>query len=66
MFTRPSLFDYTATAGELTASSSALFERMQSGAITVEIGQRFPLAQAADAHRAIESRQTTGSTILLP
>lgn len=66
MFTRPSLFDYITTAGELTASSSALFERMQSGAITVEIGQRFPLAQAADAHRAIESRQTTGSTILLP
>lgn len=66
MFTRPSLFDYTATADELAASSSALFERMRSGAIAVEIGQRFPLAEAADAHRTLESRQTTGSTVLLP
>ena len=37
-----------------------------SGAVPVEIGARFPLAEAAEAHRALEARQTTGSTLLIP
>ena len=64
--TRPTLFDYIATTDELDASAAALFEQLASGAVRVEIGARWPLEQAADAHRALEARQTTGSTILIP
>ena len=64
--TRPSLADYCATPDELQASASRLFEMMQSGAITVQIGARYPLREAAEAHRALEARETTGSTILVP
>ena len=64
--TRPTLFDYAATRPELEAMSAELFEMVASGKIEVEVRQRFALAQAADAHRALESRGTTGSTILLP
>jgi NADPH2:quinone reductase len=46
--------------------ASELFGMVQSGKIKVEIPQTFPLAQAADAHRALQGRQTTGSTVLLP
>jgi NADPH:quinone reductase len=62
--TRPTLFDYTATRAELDTASNALFDVVRSGAVRIEIGQRFPLAQAAAAHRALEARQTTGSTVL--
>jgi NADPH2:quinone reductase len=61
--TRPTLFHYVATRAELLASSSALFLAVQQG-VKIEIGQRFPLAEAADAHRALESRGTIGSTLL--
>jgi NADPH2:quinone reductase len=64
--TRPTLFDYCATPEEMRAAATRLFELMLSGAIKMRIGARFPLAEAADAHRALEARQTTGSTVLVP
>jgi NADPH2:quinone reductase len=64
--TRPKLGDYTATPETLAASAKKLFDRIASGVLEVKIGQTFALADAADAHRALESRATTGSTILLP
>jgi len=64
--TRPTLADYCATPDEMRASAGRLFELMLSGKLDVRIGQRFPLAEAAEAHRAIESRATTGSALLLP
>lgn len=64
--TRPTLFDYIATAQELAHTADRLFDRMQRGVVTATIGQRFALADAAEAHRALEARQTTGATVLLP
>lgn len=64
--TRPTLFDYVATPDSMRASAARLFAMIESGAVTIKIGSRFPLAEAAEAHRALEARQTTGSTILLP
>lgn len=65
-FTRPTLFDYVADAESLTAAARRLFDAISSGNVTVEIGQRFALEDVADAHRALEGRETTGSTVLLP
>lgn len=62
--TRPSLFDYIGTAEALQSTAAAVFEVVQQGALKVQIGQRLPLADAAAAHRALESRQSTGSTVL--
>ena len=62
--TRPTLFDYVATREELEASAASLFDAVRSGKVKIDIGQRFPLSNAADAHRALEARQTTGSTVL--
>ena len=62
--TRPTLYDYIATRHELEAASEALFAMVGSGQVRMEIGQRFALADAAAAHRALEARQTTGSTVL--
>ena len=64
--TRPTLMDYTATREELLASSAALFDVVRRKAVRVTVGQEFPLDGAADAHRALESRGTVGSTILIP
>jgi NADPH:quinone reductase len=64
--TRPTLFHYVATRPELLASANALFDVLRSGAVRVRVGQRFPLADAADAHRALEARATTGSVVLVP
>ena len=64
--TRPRLGDYIATRAELEASSGALFERILSGAIKVAPSARYPLAEAAVAHRDLEARKTTGSLVLLP
>jgi len=64
--TRPTGVDYFAERPALLAGARALFSAVESGAITVNIGQRYALADAAEAHRALEGRQTTGSTILLP
>ena len=62
--TRPSIAAYTATREELTASAKALFEVIAAGAVRIEINQTFALEAAAEAHRALETRQTTGSTVL--
>ena len=64
--TRPTLVSYTSTRADLEATAQDLFDIVASGDVKIAIGQRFPLAQAADAHRALEARTTTGSTILLP
>ncbi len=64
--TRPTLADYAATPEEMRASAERLFEMMEQGVVKAEIGQRFPLRDAAEAHRALESRATIGSTILIP
>jgi NADPH2:quinone reductase len=64
--TRPTLFDYIATAKDLANTADRLFDRMRRGVVKAVIGQRFALADAADAHRALEARQTTGATILIP
>ena len=64
--TRPTLADYTATPAELTGTAEALFDQMRRGVIAARIGQCFALAQVADAQRALEARETTGSTVLLP
>jgi NADPH:quinone reductase len=62
--TRPTLYNYTATREELQASADALFAMVESGKMKVEVKQRFALRDAAEAHRALEARQTTGSTVL--
>lgn len=62
--TRPTLFDYIATPEELRISAATLFGAVRTGMVKADIGQRFPLSQAAEAHRALESRQTVGSTVL--
>jgi NADPH2:quinone reductase len=64
--TRPTLVNFATDRASLGAMASELFGMVQSGRIRVEIPQTFPLAQAADAHRALQGRQTTGSTVLLP
>jgi NADPH2:quinone reductase len=64
--TRPTLADYSATGEEMAASAARVFELVGNGTIPVTIGARFPLREAADAHRAIEARATTGSTVLFP
>jgi NADPH2:quinone reductase len=64
--TRPTLMTYAAARSDLLESASALFEVVGSGTVKIEINQRFALKDAADAHRALEGRQTTGSTLLLP
>ena len=64
--TRPSLFHYTATRDELEACAGALFEVVASDAVKVEVSHRYPLAEAEQAHRDLESRATTGSVVLVP
>jgi len=64
--TRPTLMTYTAQREDLLRTASELFEVVQSGAVRIEINQRFALREAVEAHRALEGRQTTGSTVLLP
>jgi len=62
--TRPTLFTYIASRDELVESASDLFEMVSSGKVRVEVKQRFPLRDAAEAHRQLEARKTSGSTIL--
>ena len=64
--TRPTMMTYTRTRELLLACTGDLFDVVASGAVKIEIHQRFPLAQAAEAHRALEGRATTGSTLLIP
>jgi NADPH2:quinone reductase len=64
--TRPSLVTYTAKRSDLEATARDLFDVVMSGAVKIEVNQTFPLAEAAAAHIALESRKTTGATVLLP
>jgi NADPH2:quinone reductase len=64
--TRPSLASYTASRADLTASAAELFDVVAKGVVKIEVNQTFPLAEAAAAHAALEGRQTTGSTVLVP
>ncbi|MGB1387276.1 MAG: quinone oxidoreductase family protein [Paracoccaceae bacterium] len=62
--TRPTLFTHIADHAACQDMAAMLFGKMQSGAVKMRIDQRFPLAEVADAHRALEARKTTGSTVL--
>lgn len=64
--TRPTMLTYTLTTEELQQSSDDLFARVLSGAVRIEVHQRYALADVQQAHRDLESRKTTGSTVLLP
>ena len=64
--TRASLAAYTATRAELEESAGALFDLVQKKTITISLNHRFALKDAAEAHRALESRKTTGSIVLMP
>jgi NADPH2:quinone reductase len=64
LHTRPTLYDYTFGCADLEQSASALFDVVTSGKVKIEVGQRFRLSDAAEAHRALEARQTSGSTVL--
>jgi NADPH2:quinone reductase len=64
-FTRPSLVNYTSSKEDLAESSTALFDAVSKG-LKIEINQRYALKDAAQAHRDLEGRKTTGSTIFLP
>ena len=63
--TRPTLFHYIADRAELEVAARELFDVVESGKVRIEIKQRFALKDAAEAHRALEARKTSGSTILL-
>jgi NADPH2:quinone reductase len=64
--TRPTLGDYVSTPQEIAAATGRVFEMLRKEAFEVRIGSRFALADAAQAHQALEGRATTGSTILIP
>ncbi len=64
--TRPSLFHFSASRDWLEQAAGDLFGVIRSGAVQVQIGARWPLAQVAQAHAALEARATTGSTVLIP
>ena len=64
--TRPTLASYVAKREELVANANELFDVVKKGAVKIEINQTYPLKDAAQAHRDLESRKTTGSTVLLP
>jgi NADPH2:quinone reductase len=64
--TRPTLNTYTAKRADLEATANELFEVVKSGAVKINVNQTFPLKDAAEGHRALESRKTTGSTVFIP
>ncbi len=64
--TRPTLFTHIADHATCQAMARHLFDKVLSGAVTIRIDQRFPLNQVQEAHRVLEARATTGSTILVP
>ncbi len=64
--TRPILFDFVATEEELRSAAATLFEQVEKGVLSIGIGSRYPLKDAATAHRDAAARRTMGSTILLP
>ena len=64
--TRPSLMAYTASRKDLLAHALDLFDVVEKGAVKIEVRQTYPLAEASRAHRELEDRKTTGSTLLIP
>jgi NADPH:quinone reductase len=64
--TRPSLFNYIAKRDDLETMAAELFSMVESGKIKIDINQRYALKDVAQAHRDLESRNTTGSSILIP
>ncbi|MDQ3559931.1 MAG: quinone oxidoreductase [Pseudomonadota bacterium] len=64
--TRPTLFAYAAKREKLEAMAAELMEVVESGRVKIEVNQEFPLAEAAEAHRALEGRRTTGASVLVP
>jgi NADPH2:quinone reductase len=64
--TRPTLMTYNAAREDLVRSARELFDVVKSGAVRIEVNQRYALDDVAQAHRDLEGRKTTGSTILLP
>jgi NADPH2:quinone reductase len=64
--TRPSLFTYIAARADLESAARETFRMVTSGKVKVTIGQRYALADAAAAHRDLESRRTVGATVLVP
>jgi NADPH2:quinone reductase len=64
--TRPTLVNYTAAREDLLAAARELFAVVKKGAVKITVNQRYPLREAAQAHRDLEARKTTGSTVLLP
>ena len=64
--TRPSLATYTASRPDLVAAATSLFDAVERGAVRIRVDQRFALRDAAAAHAALEARQPTGRTVLLP
>jgi len=64
--TRPSLMTYTAEREDLLAHARDLFSVVEKGAVKIEVRRTYPLAEASKAHRDLEDRKTTGSTVLIP
>lgn len=64
--TRPTLGDYIASRGELEQAAQALFDVVASGAVKINVSQTYDLRDAAQAHRDLEARKTTGTTVLIP
>ncbi len=64
--TRPGLADHIATREMIETACARLFDLVERGIVTINVNQDWPLAQAAEAHRALEARATTGSTVLIP
>jgi NADPH2:quinone reductase len=64
--TRPTVFSYVATRADLEAAAADLFDVVRSGKVRIEVSRTWPLAEAAEAHRALEARETTGSLVLVP
>ncbi len=64
--TRPSLFDYVATRAELEEGAAELFRLLAAGELRPRLDRRLPLAEAAEAHRVLEARETAGAVVLLP
>ena len=64
--THPSLIDYTATRAELMEAANDLFAAVGSGAVKIDVNHAYPLHEAAQAHRDVEGRKTTGSVVLIP
>ncbi len=64
--TRPTIAGYTSTRAELEAAAREVIDVVGKGVVRIEVNQRFPLVEAAEAHRALEGRRTTGQTVLLP